>query len=428
MKNIGKTGIPFKAWIQIDLGLIERNFNAVRNYVGKQTKIIPVVKADAYGHGAAEVAKVLSGRGCYAFGVANALEGAQLRESGIREPILILSPSLEFEIPAILKHALMPTITNLGFASAISKAAKKAGKIIRAHLKIDTGMGRDGFLPAEFAGAMAKIRRFENIKIEGVFTHFARAYSTTKDSTHFTKKQFQTFNRTVGETASQFEFCRHVSNSSAIMRFKKMNRDAVRPGIMLYGLSPLEKMTPPIKLYPALSLRARVIETTKHGAATPVGYGGWFKSKKGSVIATIPVGFADGFPRIANNFGRVLLKDGSKAAIAGRIGMDKFCIEVPNRHSKIKAGSVVTIIGQAGSRRISVEDVANWGKTINYGVVCALGNSKRLPLVFLRNNKIVKIKINRSVECLKIPRRDDGFTSQYTRTSAYKCAATSSEK
>lgn len=368
-------------WAEVDLGKIVHNYREVRRLVGSQVKIMAVVKANAYGHGAVEVAKSLVRAGADCFGVANMNEAVQLREARIKEPILILGwlPPEDYE--RALQYGITLAIFSQEEAEELSRISISMGKKALVHLKVDTGMGRLGFRPERQSSEEIKeILTLPGLDIEGVFTHFAKA--DEEDQT-YTKKQLQLFKEFITwlEMDTGFKFrLKHCANSAAIIDYPEAYFDLVRPGIILYGLPPsaevhLEK----IELRQAMALRARISLVKKVPAGTVISYGGCYVTTKESIIATLPLGYADGYSRLLSDKAEVLYR-GERAPLVGRICMDQLMFEATDLKNEVHKGDVVTLLGQDGPNFISVDELAEILGTINYEVVCAI--SHRVPRVF----------------------------------------------
>ena len=362
-----------RTWAEIDLAALADNFAAIRKRCGQ--KIYAVIKADAYGHGAVKAAQVLQRCGAYGFAVSNIAEAEELRAAGIKLPILILGYTQVEYAAALTKFDIEQCVYSLEYAEALNEAAN--GKI-RVHLKLDTGMGRIGFdcRAEDAAGLMdaKQVLSLENLEACGVFMHFAAADAPAEQE--FTDAQYRRFLAAVAALESDGHKFRikHCRNSAAILTLPEEKTDAVRAGIILYGLAPDAGMTLPEDFKPVMSLYSIVSMVKTIAGGDTVSYGRTYKAENPRIIATVSAGYADGVPRLLSNRGSVLIH-GKQAKIVGRVCMDQFCVDVTDIEN-VKMGDTVTIFG-AG---LSAEEVAGAADTINYEIVC--GISKRVPRVY----------------------------------------------
>lgn len=363
----------YRTWAQIDLTALAGNFAAIEKRSGK--KVYAVIKADAYGHGAVETARTLEKCGVYGFGVSNIAEAEELREAGLRQPILILGYTPVEYADALAAYDIEQCVYSLEYAVALSEATRKT---LRIHLKLDTGMGRIGFdcrsegLPG--LEDAKKVLSLPNLEVCGVFMHFAVA--DTPAEAAFTEAQYSRFCKAVAALEAdghKFEI-RHCSNSAGAITLTDDCTDAVRGGIALYGLSPDVGMELPADFRPVMSLYSTVSMVKTVAAGESVSYGRTYCADEERVIATVSAGYADGVPRLLSNRGSVLIH-GRRAPIVGRVCMDQFCVDVTDIPD-VKMGDTVTIFGPG----FSVDEVARIAETINYEVVC--GISKRVPRVY----------------------------------------------
>lgn len=372
---------------EINLDAIAHNTKQIRKIVNDKTDIMVIIKADAYGHGAVEVAKVALYNGASALGVAISDEGIQIRNNNINVPILILGYTPEAKIDEVIKYNLIQTVFTYEMAEAISKVATKLEKIAQIHIKIDTGMSRIGFLPNDKAiDDIIKISKLKNIEINGIFTHFATSDEIDKS---FTYKQAQIYQNFVNklEALGVYIPVKHVSNSGAIIDLPEFAFNMVRAGIILYGMYPSEDVDKSkIDLKPAMSLKTQVSYIKEISANNPISYGRTYYTKSNTKIATIPVGYADGYSRALSNKGRVLIND-EYANIIGRICMDQFMIDVTHIPN-VNIGDDVILIGEQNNKAVTAQEIARLIGTINYEVVCMI--SKRIPRVYIKNNAILK--------------------------------------
>lgn len=372
---------------EIDLDAVAYNIKNIRKKVKKETMIMGVVKADAYGHGAVEVSKVLLYNGADWLGVAMIDEAVQLRKNNIMVPILILGYTPEAEIEDVVRYDIIQTVFSYEMAKMVSDAAVKLGKTAKIHIKVDTGMGRIGFIPEENIGdEVLKISKLPNIEINGIFTHFST--SDEKDKT-FTKLQYDRFKYAIDEIEKKGIklAVKHCANSAAIMDFDDLGFNMVRAGIILYGMYPSDEVIKEnLSLKPVMSIKTHISYVKKVGKNIPVSYGRTYYTNKESVIATVPVGYADGYIRKMQNGGRVIVK-GHYANIVGRVCMDQFMIDITDVPD-VSSGDEVILMGSDGKLSITAEEIANVLDTINYEVVCMIG--KRVPREYIKNNEIIK--------------------------------------
>lgn len=374
----------------IDLDAILYNMNSMHQNISEDTKIMAVIKADGYGHGAAEVAECIEHLDYLAgYAVATVEEGLILRNHGIKKPILILGYAFPDQYDELIAADMRPTVFTREMAQELSQAAGEMGVDCPIHFAVDTGMSRIGYqVTEEAADEMAQIARLPHIMVEGIFTHFARADEADKTSA---KEQLALFEKMISmlEERGIRIPVKHCSNSAGIVELKEANMDMVRAGITLYGLWPSEEVRRDIiDLKPALSLITHVAYVKDLEAGRAISYGGTYVTKRPSRIATIPVGYADGYARGLSNKGVVLIH-GKRAPICGRVCMDQFMVDVTDI-PEIKMGDEVILIGSAGEETITMEEVGELSGRFNYEFVCNLG--KRIPRVFRRNGKIIARK------------------------------------
>ncbi|SHO53563.1 alanine racemase [Desulfopila aestuarii] len=376
----------FPIWVEIDRTALRDNFHQVRSHVNKSTKIMAVVKADAYGHGALSVASLLAQEGVDAFGVARLMEAEQLRNGNISQPILIFGYTHPGNVFSLAAGNFIQTVYSLTYAEELHKTAKAAGVKIRVHIKVDTGMGRLGFLRTSTSGNISicqDIRRLfelDTLHIEGIYTHFAASDSEVLESAW---KQLDLFETTLSELRnfiSLDNLCIHAANSAATMVIPEAHYNMVRPGIMMYGLRPSSKMdSSSFNLKPVMSIKARIAGVKRVPEGFSVGYGSSYRTERQTVIATIPIGYADGYPRILSSLGTMLVH-GLRANVIGRVCMDQLMLDVghiPN----VQESDEVVVIGKQGDDEISADELAQMTGTINYEVVSRI--LARVPRVFI---------------------------------------------
>ena len=376
--------------MEIDLDAVRNNVDAMLARMNPETKMMAVVKADGYGHGAREIAAFLEDEDrIFGFAVATSDEAYELRRHGINKPILILGYSFPEEYPAMVRLGIRPTIFSREAALAYDKAADQAGLIAPVHIKIDTGMSRIGFQVDESdLEEIVEIAGLSHLRLEGIFTHFARADERDKTSAYEQADLFRHAIDRLEEAGVQFEI-HHCSNSASIMELPDLNMDMVRAGISLYGLWPSEEMDPGFPLAPVMSLRSHITHLKTLTDGRCISYGGSYRVKGRKKIATIPVGYADGYARGLSNKGFVLIR-GQRAPIVGRICMDQFMVDV-SALDEICVGETVTLLGEDQGSRIDLEELGRLSGRFNYEFACLLGN-RRVPKVFLKGGRIVSVR------------------------------------
>lgn len=377
-----------RVYAKIDLDAIAYNMEQMKQNINPDTKVMAVIKADGYGHGAVQIAEMME-RWDYIWGFAVATldEAVVLRTEGVKKPILVLGCVFPDQYMEMLKHDIRMNIYTEEMAESISQMAAREGKTAYMHIKLDTGMSRLGFgIHEQSVETIKRISRMANVNMEGIFTHFAKADELDKS---FTKKQIQDFlwmTERLRENGVTFTY-EHCSNSAGIIDIPEANFDIVRAGISTYGLYPSEEVEQTkVKLKPALALKSHVAFVKEIEAGTPVSYGGMFVADKKMKIATIPVGYADGYPRSLSNKGYVLIR-GKKAKILGRVCMDQFMVDVTEIEG-VSFGDKVTMIGRDGNEVLPVEVLSELSGRFNYEFVCDLG--KRIPRVYVRDGKIAE--------------------------------------
>lgn len=378
-----------RAWAEINLDNIEHNVKEVVKRVGKMTEVMAVVKADAYGHGVFETVPTLLENGATRLAVSMLDEAIQLREIGIKVPILVLGYTEPSRSEDIIKYNITQTVFSHELAKALSDTAVKLGKPAKIHIKIDTGMTRVGFMPGYGAVKdVVKINELPGIIIEGLFSHFACADEADREYTMIQFERFESIVQELNRIGISIPV-KHIANSGAIIQYPNFHLNMVRPGIILYGMYPSNDVDKSIiDIRPAMELKAKVVLVKEVEKGTPVSYGRTFVTKRKSRIATIPIGYADGYSRLLSNRGRVLIH-GEYAPIIGNICMDQCMVDVTDIKSEVKVGDEVVIFGAQGNNKITVEEIAQLCNTINYEIVSLIG--KRIPRVYLRNGKVVNV-------------------------------------
>lgn len=370
-----------RTYAEVNLQAVRHNIEEARKNIKSGTKIMAIVKANAYGHGAVPVSKALTSQ-VDAYGVAMIEEALELRDAGIDKMILILGYTGEEWYEELVKHGISQTIYTYDMAKKLSDVAVSLGKQTPIHIKIDTGMGRIGFAPTEKSvDIVEKISHLPGVFIEGVFTHFARADEKTIQAAKEPFARYMQFVQELEKKGIRIPI-RHVSNSASILSFPEAHLDMVRSGITTYGLYPSEDVPKEIlKLMPAMSWKSKISFVKPIEPGTSISYGGTFTAEKPMIVATVPVGYADGMKRDLSGKGRVLVH-GQYARILGRVCMDQFMIDVTDI-SNVKMGDTVTIFGKDGDKCIPVEEIAELSHSFNYEFVCSISN--RVPRKYIGN-------------------------------------------
>ncbi|MBQ2679202.1 MAG: alanine racemase [Firmicutes bacterium] len=359
---------------------IKQNIINIRKITDPTAKIMAVIKADGYGHTDTYMADVLFENGADCAGVAVPEEGIKLRNHGLTVPILILGNTLPCYFEDVVKYDLTQAVCSYEHAKLLSEEGKKRGKTALIHIKLDTGMHRIGFLPTEeSADEIKKISQLENIKITGMFTHFAAADSFDKSYTKLQQENYMKMVRLLAERGVDVGV-KHWANSAAIMDLPGEHMDMVRAGIILYGFYPSDEVKKErLPLEPVLTWKTRISFIKELDANQAISYGCTYKTDKKSKIATIPVGYADGYSRLLSNKGRVII-NGEYANIVGRVCMDQFMVDVTHIPDA-KEGDEVILIGKQGDKEVSADEIANIMGTINYEVTCLINT--RVPRILV---------------------------------------------
>lgn len=369
----------------VSLDAIAHNFAEMKKNIAKGTKIVAVIKADGYGHGAEAIARLIEDYDyIWGFAVATPEEALQLRTFGVKKPILILGVVFEEYFTEMIAKEIRLTVCTYEMAQKLSEEAQRQGRDVHIHIGLDTGMSRIGFADRqESVEEIKKISKLPNLRIEGMFTHFARADETDRSPAIDQLNRYLNFAKLLEDAGIQIPM-KHCSNSAGIIRVPEANLNAVRAGITIYGIYPSNEVERDIvKLIPAMELKSHIsyIKTVEPGAA--FSYGGTFTAKKEMRVATIPVGYADGYPRSLSNKGWVLIH-GKKAPILGRVCMDQFMVDI-TKIPNVKTGDEVTLIGKDGKEFISIEKFGDLSGRFSYEFACDI--SKRVPRVYIKDGK-----------------------------------------
>lgn len=379
-----------RTWADINMDAIDHNFRAIRNALKPGVKMCCVVKADAYGQGAPMVAREYQRLGADWFAVSNLEEAIQLRRCAITRPILILGYTPPQNAEELSELNISQTVLSLDYARQLSRYAQEANVTVNIHLKVDTGMSRIGFLyqNPERDGAsldeMETAARLPGLAPEGIFTHFAVS-DDGDPGENFTLAQYDCFRKAVeAMEARGLHFAvRHCANSGAVLDYPELQLDMVRPGIILYGMEPSESIRHPLDLQPAMELKTVISQKKEIPAGATVSYGRTFTASQGTVVATVPIGYADGYPRHFSGKAQMLVR-GKRAPIIGRVCMDQLMLDVTDIPG-VEEGDVVTVFGRDGEAFLPVDELAALNDTIHYEMVCLVG--KRVPRIYWKHGK-----------------------------------------
>lgn len=379
-----------RTYVTVDLDAVAFNFESMRKNINPDTKMIAVIKADAYGHGAIPISRMLESCSyVWGFAVATAEEALELRTAGISKPILILGYVFEDHYPALIEQNVRIPVFDYETAASVSKASEKIEKTAYIHLALDTGMTRIGFKDnLESVSAIQKIADLDGIEIEGMFTHFARADELDKTYADRQLQRYLAFRDLLTEKKISVPIC-HCSNSAGIIDMPYANLDIVRAGITIYGIYPSEEVQKnSVPLHPVMEWKARVAFVKQVDAGVQISYGGTYTTPKEMTVATIPVGYADGYPRMLSGKGNVLIH-GKRARILGRVCMDQFMVDVTEIPHVLR-GDEVTLLGADQEEQISVEELSNLCGRFPYEFVCDI--SRRVPRIYKKDGNIIEPK------------------------------------
>ena len=363
---------------EVSLSALRENCRRARELVGPGVGVMAVVKADAYGHGALAASRAFVDGGAAALGVSTVEEGVELRRAGVTAPIVVLGGAFRGEEAAVVAHDLGCAVWTLDAARALAGAARAAGRRAAVHVKVDTGMTRLGLDPGDVPAFAAAVRQLPDVEVAGVFSHFA---SDDAVDTFAARAQTERFRAAVEALAAAGVRPPHVhlANSAAVLSVPAAHFTMVRPGIMLYGYAPAPHLAGRATLRPAMRLRTVVTQARRVPAGTPVGYAGAFVTARPGCIAVLPIGYADGYHRLASNRAAVLVR-GRRAPVAGRVCMDHTMIDVTDA-GEVEAGEPVVLFGRQGGEAIGADELAEWCDTIAYEVLTSVG--RRVPRVYV---------------------------------------------
>ena len=383
-------------WAEIDMNAAEKNFNIIKKKVGKNTKICCVVKANAYGHGAVYLSKLYESLGADFFAVSNIEEAMQLRNNGIKAPLLILGYTPVSCAAILAQNNISQSVFSYNYAALLNENAKAEGVKVKIHIKLDSGMGRIGFdcvhNDTDAMESVLEVCKMESLVNEGVFTHFAVA-DEGEDGREYTEKQYKRFMSAVGFLESngiKFEI-KHCANSATAFAYPEYHLDMVRVGVVLYGLAPSVKVSGCEELEPVMSLKSVVSMIKEINKGDCVSYGCTFCADRKMKIATAPVGYADGYWRSNSSGGAQMLIRGKRVNIVGRVCMDQLMLDVSDV-GEVKEGDYITVIGRDGAEAVTADELAAKNGTINYEMICAIG--ERVPRFYIKDHEIVYVKDN----------------------------------
>jgi alanine racemase len=361
---------------EVDLGALEYNYRQIKKRIPEDVKLLAVVKADAYGHGAIPVSLRLEKLGVEYLGVAIPEEGVELRRGGVKTPILVLGGIFGREVDQIFRFRLTPVIFEKESLKILSREAERRRRKVNVHLKVDTGMGRLGVPLNLWPDFLREVRRFPKVEAEGILSHF----SMTDEEKGFTQNQWRAFEGAVA-IAQKLGISPpylHMASSATLTAFPAYSAKLVRPGIMLYGSYPSPTFQSLIPLKPVMTLKTRIHFLKSVPPGTRISYGGTFKTKRKSLIATLPIGYADGYSRHLSNHGEVLIH-GKRAPVVGKVCMDFIMVDVTGI-PRVSAGDEVVLMGRQGKEQITPEEIAEKINSISYEVLCLIG--KRVPRIY----------------------------------------------
>lgn len=380
-----------RVWAEVDLDAIWENMVHMKENIAENTKILAVIKTDGYGHGGVPIAKMLEQLD-FMFGYAAATyeEAHVLREAGVKKPILILGYTFPYCYEELIREEIRPAVYRRDTVEELAAAAAKVGKKAKVHIKVDTGMGRIGITPDEEGLEFVRfLIEHPELEVEGIFTHFAKSDEADKTSANHQLELFQNFIDKIQTELGITIPVKHCSNSAAILEMPQANMDMVRAGITTYGLYPSEEVSKDIvPLRAAMSLYSHIVYCKTIHAGQSVSYGGLFTAQKDTRVATIPVGYGDGYPRSLSGKGYVLIH-GKRAPILGRVCMDQFMVDI-SEIPEAMDGDKVTLLGTDGTERITAEELGELSGRFNYEFVCDLG--KRIPRVYIQHGEITEVR------------------------------------
>lgn len=379
-----------RVYAEIDMDAIAENFRVMHERISPKTKMVAVIKTDGYGHGAVPIARMVQPEDyIWGFAVATMTEAMILRKNQITKPVLILGYTFEEDYEDLIRYEIRPVVFKLDMAKELSQAAVQLKKTLSIHIGLDTGMSRIGFSDTEESiKTIREIASLPGIRIEGMFTHFAKADELDKAPANRQFERYMHFAHRLEEAGVAIPL-KHVSNSAALMELADMNLDLVRAGISIYGIYPSEEVSrDSMKLTPAMSLHSRIVYIKEIETGTQISYGGTFTAPHPMRIATIPVGYGDGYPRMLSNKGFVLIRE-KRARILGRICMDQFMVDVTDIPEAQELDEVV-LVGRQGNEEITVDELGDLCGRFSYEFICDIG--KRVPRIYTKNHEVYLVR------------------------------------
>ena len=377
-----------RAYIEVDLDAIVNNVNNMKEKLSPGTRIVGVIKTDGYGHGSVPIALELEkSDAIWGFAVATSEEAHELRKAGVQKPLLILGYTFPYSCEQMAREEIRPAVFRRDSLDPLQAAAERTGKTVKVHVKVDTGMGRIGVMPdADGLRLIEELRGRKGIEVEGIFTHFARADELDKSNAEEQMESFCRFVEQAEERLGHSIPLKHCSNSAGIMEMRQADMDLVRAGIALYGLYPSPEVSRmAVELQPALSLYSRIVYLKTIHKGQSVSYGGTFTAQGDMLVATVPLGYGDGYPRSLSGKGYVLIR-GERAPILGRVCMDQFMVDVSDI-TGVQEGDRVVLLGRDGDGHISAEELGDLSGRFNYELVCDFG--RRIPRIYTRQGRIL---------------------------------------
>lgn len=377
--------LPVSTWVEIDLDRFQANLRAIRALIGAEREVLLLAKADAYGHGAIEMADAAARGGVSQLGVATLHEGMQLRMAGVTLPIVALSPLLPAEAADAVAHAIDSTVSDLAFARKLSAEAERAGRAVRCHIEVDTGMGRTGLREADVLTFVREVAALPGLRLASLYTHFPDADS---GELTFSRAQFERFQQVITQLRAEGVLPPrvHAANSAAAVNLPESHLDWIRVGLIAYGIRPPHDLAQ-LDVLPVMSLRSRLVQVRELPVGTPISYNRTFVTKRATRVGVVPVGYGHGYSWLLSNRGEMLVQ-GKRASILGRVTMDLTMIDLTD-HAACNVGDEVVLFGEQQGAEVTIEEVAAWSETLSYEVVCTIG--KRVTRLYTSAGRAVKM-------------------------------------
>ncbi|MCR4617155.1 MAG: alanine racemase [Lachnospiraceae bacterium] len=383
-----------RGYAVINLDAVKNNMDSMHKHLAPGTKMLGVIKTNAYGHGSVQIGRVLEKLDYVeGYAVASAEEAMELRNAGLKKTILVLGYTFPYSFEDLVKNDISPAVFRKDSLDGLCEAAKKVGKKIKVHVKVDTGMGRIGIFPDDTGLEFVRdVLSRKELELTGIFTHFAKADEFDKTSVNKQISVFKAFTERIEKELGYRVPIRHCSNSAGILELKDANMDMVRAGITMYGLMPSDEVkVGDVELTAVMSLHSHISYIKTIHAGQSVSYGGLYTADKDTLVATVPLGYGDGYPRMLTGKGSVLIR-GKRCPIIGRICMDQFMVDV-SALDKVECGDKVVLLGRDGDECITAEEIGDLSGRFNYEFVCLI--TDRLPRVYLENESVFKSKVYR---------------------------------